>query len=473
MERLAVKHLLFLVTSGILLAGCQAITQIAQGIADSAPPAKPPEILRSYRLYQSSGDTNFFSTGAAFKIDVRHGLFNELTVLKDDAPVSKYNPPADSNDGTQTVHTMGSGLDDMTMQTSEIGVTIVPPTGGFTVGSVIKFSLVERSINPKYRGTPQERALKDFTVTVGNSILPGATELVYPDTLEVFAKRCDRAIGVTVPDFNSDDIFATEVPTTHVVRTLFGTFCDRPNVLKSECDPGSRFRVLVNDANAYVVAHSRKQGNPAGQYGDIAVIQHNKINGATCFYQGALNLSRSGDVKAPSKGVGNPPFWMTPSAIANSSFSCVRCHDNGPIIRSPYLTQITGANKLPGAGDDAFNRDQPYSFVGPDFASWKAYKVEVSGNLCNTCHRLGVNSVSNTGTARVLGITATDASQLSKNHPHSADSPMWMLRGQTKFSQENADAALAIKQCADQFNEGSPLPDADTCRITRFTSSHQ
>jgi hypothetical protein len=296
-------------------------------------------------------------------------------------------------------------------------------------------------------------------------MLVAATNLAYAgDTLEVFAQKCDQAIGVTVPDFNCDN--GTLVPATHLANGA----CDRPDQLNQDCDPGSRFQVLTNNANAYVVAHCRKRNedqNP-GKYGDIAVIQHSKISGATCFYQGALDADHSGNVKAPSKGVGNPRFWMTPSAIANSSFPCARCHDNGPIIRSPYLTQITGPNMLPGAGDSTFNHDQPYSFVGSDFASWKAYKVEVSGNLCNGCHRMGVSNAGGGGTARDFAIRATAASQTNKN-PHSADSPMWMLPGETSYSQAHADAALAIKQCADQFHEGSPLPNSPSCKITQFT----
>lgn len=287
------------------------------------------------------------------------------------------------------------------------------------------------------------------------------------DSLEEFARKCDQATGVSVPDFDADA--GTLVPTTHLTP---GRKCDRPNVLNGVCDPKSRFQVLVNTPAAYVVAHARKQGEPDGQYGDIAVIQHNKINGATCFYQGALDLSHSGKVKAPSKGVGNPRFWMTPSEIANSTFPCVRCHDNGPIIRSPYLAQVTGPNKLPGAGDSNFNRSQPYSFVGSDFAHWKAYKVEVVGSVCNTCHRMGVNNVSSTGTARDLGIKATADSQASKN-PHSLESPIWMLPGQVTFKQSTADAAREIKACAEQFHEGSPLPNSPNCKITLFAKAFE
>jgi hypothetical protein len=302
------------------------------------------------------------------------------------------------------------------------------------------------------------------------------------DALAAYAKECDNAVGVTVPDFDVDSSLGTTVPTQHLTpanATYPNGICDRPNVLNGVCDPGSRFRVLVNTADAFVVAHARKMGLSPGQYGDVAIIQHNKVNGATCFYQGALadfNLSHSGNVKAPSRGVGNPAFWMTPSQIAGSKFPCASCHDNGPIVRSPYLAQITGPNQLPGSGDVTFNSDgQPYSFIGADFASWKAYKVEVPDNRCNGCHRMGVNNLSNAGvvpnhgTAVDLGIKATDVSQTSKN-PHSADSPIWMLPGQVTFQQSTADAARAIKQCADQFRPGAPLPNSAHCKITQFTT---
>lgn len=287
------------------------------------------------------------------------------------------------------------------------------------------------------------------------------------DTLEGYAQKCDEAIGVTVPDFNCDS--GTLVPTTHFANGK----CDRPNVLNSTCDPGSRFQVLANNADAYVVAHCRKKGHEEfdGLYSDIAVIQHNRKNGATCFYQSPApqrlgNLD--GRVKAPSKGTSAWP-WHTPAETAE--IGCAGCHDNGPLIRSPYLTQITGPNKLPGAGDSLFNRNEPYFFVGEDFASWKAYKVEVAGNTCNGCHRMGVNNVlSGMGTALDLGIRATAQQQTAKN-PHSHDSPIWMLPGQIFYSQVIADAAQAIKNCALLLNESS-LPNSPSCKITPYASKY-
>jgi hypothetical protein len=284
-----------------------------------------------------------------------------------------------------------------------------------------------------------------------------------PDALQQYAQECDQAIGVTVPDFDCDA--GTEVPTTNY-DSVHG-LCDRPNRLNYECDPGSHFTVLARTDSAYVVGHCRKKSLGEGRYGDIAVIQYSRTNGATCFYQALGDLD--GHVKAPSKGL-SAWTWKSPSGTASDH--CAGCHDNGPFIRSPYLTQVTGVNALPGAGDFAFNRNEPYAFVGADFASWKTYKVEIDGNICNSCHRLGTSRiVSDGGTAMDFGIRATATSEASKN-PHSPSSPIWMIPGQIKYSEANAAAAQEIKACAMRLNE-DPLPSSASCRITLFAEAFQ
>jgi hypothetical protein len=263
------------------------------------------------------------------------------------------------------------------------------------------------------------------------------------ETLESYAQKCYAAIGVTVPDFNCDN--GTEVPIAHNDPNAIypDGNCDEPNRLNRACDPGSRFTVLTNSPSAYVVAHCRKKGYGPSQYGDIAVIQHNRTTGATCFYQSKVVERRFGEppldghVKAPSKGTGAWP-WNSPEQAAG--IQCVHCHDNGPLIRSPYLAQLkTGPNALPGATDITFNSNQPYFFVGDDFAAWKVYKVEVDGNLCISCHRLGVSNLSQglRGTAIDFAIRATGPSEEHKN-PYSPDSPIWMPPHHVFFDQNNA-----------------------------------
>lgn len=292
------------------------------------------------------------------------------------------------------------------------------------------------------------------------NLLPGSA--LAAETLEQYAAKCDLATGVTVPDFDCDA--GSEVPTTH-----FANFsCDRPNQLYQACDPGSRFQVLANTTDALVVAHCRKQGQAAGQYGDIAVIQYNRNNGATCFYQSNLSGPLSGQVKAPSRGKSAWP-WIGPSGLG-----CHSCHDNGPLIRSPYISQNLGSNTLPSdVLASSFNSNQPYYWVGADFASWRASKVQVAGNFCNACHRMGIsnnttstgNPDQDTGTSLRFGIRATAASQQNKN-PHSPDSPIWMPPGAIYFNQIYANYAKAIHDCALAFAQGNALPT--NCTVTPY-----
>jgi hypothetical protein len=94
---------------------------------------------------------------------------------------------------------------------------------------------------------------------------------------------------------------------------------------------------------------------------------------------------------------------------------------------------------------------------------------------------MAVNNIrAGRGTALDFGIRATtvpetsgfDGSELKAKNPPSADSPVWMppVPVQTSFNQAHANAAKAIHDCAQQFNENA-LPNSDTCRITQFAAA--
>jgi hypothetical protein len=326
-----------------------------------------------------------------------------------------------------------------------------------------------------------------LVASLASILLASAWQPAAGDALQDYARQCDQAIGVTVPDFDCDA--GTEVPAQGMVFSgnQPGVTCNQPNRLNQRCDPGSKFQVLTSNPNAYVVAHCRKEGGDAGMYGDIAVIQYSRKNGATCFYQALGNQDHGNmpggssapsapakPVKAPSSGEVPKTFWLPPATTAG--IGCGGCHDNGPFIRSPYINGVTDANKLPGSDDEGFNSNQPYAFIGSDFSTWKAYQVEVALNECNDCHRLGVNNVrAGEGTALDFAIRATSASEVSKNPP-SAASPIWMPPHpvQTAFDPSHAASAQAIHDCAAQFDPNNPgnLPNTDACRIALFAQAY-
>jgi len=303
------------------------------------------------------------------------------------------------------------------------------------------------------------------------------------DTLQEFAKKCAAAVGEDVPAFDCDA--GTEVPETHLTGSYPNGFCDAPNVLNGQCDPGSRFQVLKETSDVAIVGHCRKKGNAAQQYGDIAVIQYNKNNGAICFYQ-ALGVLPA-KVTAPSDGNGPGKFpWLDPAQTA--SINCVGCHDNGPFIRSPYLAQLRnepknrlpGTNPGPGPWDQRFtwNQTLPLSYVGNDFQSWKTYALSITGagSGCLACHRLGFSQSNGSynvgsGTAQRFSLIATAMTQAHKN-PHSPDSPIWMTPGQITYSAANEKEAQAAAACASAIvtnlnNPNASLPPQG-CQFAQF-----
>jgi hypothetical protein len=365
----------------------------------------------------------------------------------------------------------------------------------------------------------------------------GAQAIVTPDgckvgdeSLGVFAEKCKAAMGcIEVPAFNCDD--GVEVPDTQGDGLVYpNETCDRPNVLSGRCDPGSRFQVLVNKKNAagqqvVIVAHCRRKGGAVGTYKDTAVIAHNQVSGDTCFFQDADPASV--DPKLPGAGVPAPindtiGFWGTPAATAG--LMCVGCHDNGPFVRTPYLTQLKGTTKtealpplpedplittaqqqastkaipaiLPGSRDNSGNSTQPYRFVGANFQGWKAYAVSQTGsrfagftqNRCVTCHRMGLSSneasgarVWNTGVGTTLdfGKKATaelnNGGQAHKN-PHVGTagalktSPIWMLRAQNSYDQTVYDEQNDLLKCGAAIAETTTLPQG--CGYTQFAQGN-
>lgn len=310
-----------------------------------------------------------------------------------------------------------------------------------------------------------------------------------------YAATCLAATGIPIPDqFDCNN--GTLVPTEDETAPPYpNSDCDRPNVLNSECDRTSKFHVLAKTSTAFVVAHCRKKGLGIDKYGDIAIIQHNQVNGATCFYQAYPNMGGAGTeldhtVYSPAN---NPPAqtytWMTQTEInSNPTFRCINCHDTGPLIRSPYLAQLAdqpGANsmnRLPGTSDlDAdwpktgFNMaGKPYSFPGNQFQSWKAASLTISNTGCTSCHRMGSGSVggevsANVGTSRLYGVVATDDKQMHKNAYDPANplkAPSWyhyMNGSNGPVVAAQNDAALYQRCAISRANGDNPLvPDGCT-----------
>ena len=322
-------------------------------------------------------------------------------------------------------------------------------------------------------------------------VVPRASIDGQHDTLEEYARKCDDATGITVPAFNCDVGIGPPGQGTIPATSPGSSVCDSPNVLNRVCDPGSKFQVLPGgNADAVAVAHCRKDGLPVAgsQYNDIAVIQHNKVNGATCFYQALTNLPGQ-NVPAP-RTAGQTPWqtgsgagWFSPQRT--EGIGCTSCHDNGAFIRSPYLAQLkTPPHALPSTASGYSNLTTPLRFVGLDWATNRSWSISTSlspgdnGLSCTTCHRLAVNNHEKTlqflhGTALDFGMRATAERQTSKTFPHSASSPIWMRPGQVKFNANVEASAAKIRDCARAFLDSSFVSAPSGCTASLLAEHWQ
>lgn len=232
----------------------------------------------------------------------------------------------------------------------------------------------------------------------------------------------------------------TELTATQASSYRFGTgqsqqSCDKPALLElgeqGQCIPYSRvmrvdsFRpdgskhpdvdtiLLCRRYTARLGRHSWRgqsyEGAKSPAFEDIAIIQHNRVTGETCWFQALPPLGESKDarrVPPPDEGAlpaGTPShaerastFWLSPAETAQRD--CVMCHDADPWMHSPYIDQVrlSDGSSLVFSGMKASGgRTGRYSVVGSRyFPSWTmptalAAAPLANGRSCTSCHELG------------------------------------------------------------------------------------
>lgn len=234
-----------------------------------------------------------------------------------------------------------------------------------------------------------------------------------------FGKICAERLGA-LPAFDClDDTLFKEMAVTQTGpggttkdMTESVDKCDRPIYLPTGggyCKPWARVgRIQVNaDTWAGVVCrrywssdYPPINGKDDPFFNDVAVIQHNKKTGETCFFQAlgylygrrvpppnepelAAEVKKKHPQAKPAK-----TFWLPPQNVAN--ITCIGCHDADPFMHSPYIDQpktAEGDTWLPNAPRSK------YIILGGKFGfnKWPtSYSVKPQGNSeCTSCHRIG------------------------------------------------------------------------------------
>ncbi len=273
-------------------------------------------------------------------------------------------------------------------------------------------------------------------------------------TIQEYGRECAERMGVLKP-FNCLDL--QEIPIEVDGQIPAGGYpafaengsgrmdCDKPALLSlggsGQCPPHSRIGRLksyrpngtVNEDVDTVVICRRYNGrdgiynyrgdNVAAKdfplFEDVAIIQHNKKSGDTCWYQMLDNTGRDArrvppptevalPANAPSSAITASDFWMSPESAAD--IRCLRCHDSDPWIHTPYVDQMKladGSTLVPS------NPFREYKNVGRFFSEWtkeskRSFAISTKEkNSCTTCHRIGSQNTCDNFAGQSIGQETT------------------------------------------------------------------
>ncbi|HEX3763510.1 MAG TPA: hypothetical protein VHW23_32665 [Kofleriaceae bacterium] len=204
-----------------------------------------------------------------------------------------------------------------------------------------------------------------------------------------YAAQCAAEMG-KIPAFNCLDGQLLDITVNGASQTQLVGDCDKPVQLGlgggSQCVPFSRLLNLnTGNSNVTTVAICRKYFASTGpndpRFDDIAMIQHDKASGRTCFFQSQLEADLDGrTVPSPSDTTAQAAkYWFdTPSV---SGIGCPKCHAADPFIWSSFVAQKADLGKWDPLG----KYDSNFANMFGGFTK----VFQPAGNACTACHRFG------------------------------------------------------------------------------------
>lgn len=250
------------------------------------------------------------------------------------------------------------------------------------------------------------------------------------ESLREYALNCEQHVGGRIPSFSCLDgsIIPIDGPEEGP--------CNNPQILNGQCwkysrlgsldsgDPDVQIRFLCRHYNK---ASYRGDQDPI--FNDIALIQHNKATGATCFFQSPSGYNRQHNgTRIPSPRTGDTRIWQP--ARVTAAQECVGCHDSRGFLKTPFVAGVDGDDAIPRPGHPT-----GYYFPGDVTKYWRAFQVSSnSSQTCSGCHVLGTSNIDRgtRGTARTIG---RQAAGLIGTRGLAADATPWM-----PYSGESAQA---------------------------------
>lgn len=279
-----------------------------------------------------------------------------------------------------------------------------------------------------------------------------------------YAAQCARQVA-EIPPFDCGDgvlIPITVNGETPAEYTRDMT-CDRPGLLPNgagsdgQCVPGSRI-LNLSTTTMQITAMCRQKNirTPidALAFNEIDVIAHNPATGATCWFQAEAPTGRSiNGARVPSPNAPDAAqFWAPVKDVLKAD--CGGCHDNDPIMYSPFIGQVWGQIATDPLG--------PYFHIAPEmgFATWPSLALHPRDNTCLGCHRIGIQETCGPLLDIATGAALPDGADAhASTFPGNTSMPPMHSFTQTAWATIYQNAATTLNSCCND-------PSQPACNLT-------
>jgi hypothetical protein len=230
-----------------------------------------------------------------------------------------------------------------------------------------------------------------ITGTLFALLLVAAAEAAPPGRAD-YAEQCAAEMG-RIANFDCMKGELLDITVNGVLQSEpvpSGT-CDKPVGLGlhgNQCVPYSRLQRLdTGNPNVTAIVICRKyfgsNGEKDPRFDDIALIQHDRQTGRTCFFQSHLAAGLDGsDVPSPSdRSEKASLYWQENSDGGPGAIPCTSCHGADPFIWSPFVAQKADLG--------SWNPNGKYDSNFTGLFGRPTQIFQPANNACVLCHRFG------------------------------------------------------------------------------------
>ncbi|NOQ76510.1 MAG: hypothetical protein GQ475_01705 [Methylococcaceae bacterium] len=335
-----------------------------------------------------------------------------------------------------------------------------PPSGKLVVQQPAKLnSLVDEIKNDKLQNDLSNRG---FTSQHSYPITTDPSDFDSAISLNEYANRCQQIMG-KIPRF-SCKVNGSPIPVSG------NKYC--PQLGGNECITGSyagSLDVGNNKVTTLFICRKSKATTSDNLFHDMAIVQHNRETGDTCWFQTDPDSRTVTDgFNAPSPmGADANGYWLEPKDFG--PLNCQRCHDADPFILTLYVAQVFGESptkwnpngKYYPNFQRVFHDPTPKIFSPPE-------------NKCISCHRYGENTVIGKNGATNLLNKSIEFQTMPPGHgltgsewlrKYQADLDQLKRCGQTPLRREcNPQAPIPACRRGEDLHCGYCYPVGQICR---------